>query len=283
MKRIILAKIALSLAVVTACALNCVTIARAADAPASPTSKPPATRQAPPYVILKVDDLKSHKGKMHPLWLRFANFIKERKIKASIGIIANSLEGDAPIYFQWIKDRQAEGFIDFWNHGYDHAEWEENGQKLQEFKGSTYEHQKEHMTKANQLAREKLGFPFTAFGAPFNAIDKNTQKVLEEDGDIKIWLYGDVKNPAGKIVLDRVGAVNIENPTFLPSLEKFKAGYAKYPTRDLFTIQGHPTHWDDARWQQFVAIIDFLTEEKAIFTTPSEYVKLKNLTPPAKP
>lgn len=236
-------------------------------------------RKAPPYIIIKVDDLKKNwDGKVHPMWQKLVDFVRQRKIKASIGIICNSLEGDNPLYFQWIKDLHATGIIEFWNHGYDHAEWQENGKKLQEFSGSTYEHQKQHMSKSNQLAREKLGFPFLTFGAPFNAIDKTTVKVLEEDPDIKIWLYGDLKNPAGKIVLDRVG-VNIENPTFVPDLQKFIAGYAKYPEREVFTIQGHPTHWNEDRWAQFVKIIDFLTEQKAIFMTPAEYVREKNLAP----
>ncbi len=42
-------------------------------------------------------------------------------------------------------------------------------------------------------------------------------------------------------------------------------------------IQGHPTHWTDERFQQFTLIIDFLVKENAIFTTPSEYVRLKKL------
>jgi peptidoglycan/xylan/chitin deacetylase (PgdA/CDA1 family) len=254
---------------------------RAADEPTKAPTVVLPPRKSPPYIILKIDDMTSAKGKVHPLWKRFVNFTKERNIKASIGIIANSLEGDVPEYFQFIKDLHASGQIEFWQHGYDHAQWKEGDKTLEEFSGSTYEHQKEDMTKANKLAREKLGFPFETFGAPFNATDANTVKVLSEDKDIKIWLYGDLKHPAGKIVLDRVGAVNIENPTFVPSLEKFIAGYAKYPNRDVFVIQGHTTHWDDARWAEFVKIIDFLTEQKAIFTTPSEYVKIKNLTPPA--
>jgi len=242
-------------------------------------TKKPSARKAPPFIMIKVDDLKSVRGKVHPLWKKLVDFLKERKIKAGIGIICDSLEGDSPEYFKWIRDQQASGLIEFWNHGYDHKEWTEGDKKLQEFKGTSYEHQKQHLTRANQLAREKLGFPFQSFGAPFNATDQNTVKALAEDPDIKIWLYGDLKNPGGKIVLDRVGSVNIENPTFLPSLEKFMAGYAKYPDREFFVIQGHPAHWTEERFQQFVKIIDFLTAEKAVFTTPSDYVRDKKLTP----
>jgi len=241
------------------------------------TPAKPAARQSPPYIMIKIDDLKSNKGKVHPLWKKVVDYLKSRNIKAGIGIICDSLEDDSPEYFQWIKDQRASGLIEFWNHGYDHKEWEENGKKVQEFKGPSYEQQKKHLLRCNELAKQKLGFTLPAFGAPFNATDENTVKALSEDPDTTIWLYGDLKNPAGKIVLDRVGSVNIENPTFLPSLEKFMQGYAKYPQRDFFVIQGHPTHWTDERFQQFVQIIDFLVKENAIFTTPSEYVKTKKL------
>lgn len=89
--------------------------------------------------------------------------------------------------------------------------------------------------------------------------------------EIKVWLYGDPKNPAGKVVLERVGAVNIENPTFVPSLEKFVDGYNRNPARPYFVIQGHPQQWDDARFAEFVKIVDFLVSQKATFILASEY------------
>jgi peptidoglycan/xylan/chitin deacetylase (PgdA/CDA1 family) len=240
-------------------------------------------RTSPAHIIIKVDDLRSLGGRVHPRWQKLVDFLKERKIKAGIGVICDSLEKDDPKYFQWIKDQQMGGLIEFWNHGYNHKSWEENGKTVYEFKGASYELQKKNLLRCNELAKKKLGFTLPAFGAGFNAIDENTVKALTEDPDTTIWLYGDKKNPAGKIVMDRVGNVNIENPTFVPSLEKFKAGYAANPTRDYFVIQGHPAQWTDERFAQFVAIIDFLTTEKALFTTPTEYVKLRKLTPDTLP
>lgn len=244
---------------------------------------PAVERKAPPYIILKVDDLRNNGGKVHPRWQKFVDFTAERKIKSAIGIICDSLEKDDPKYLQWIKDQHAKGLIEFWSHGYNHKEWEVDGKKVQEFKGPSYEDQKKNLLRCNELAKQKLGFTLPAFGAGFNAIDENTAKALADDPDTTIWLYGDMKNPAGKIVMDRVGSVNIENPTFVPSLQKFKVGYALNPNRDYFVIQGHPAQWTDERFAQFVELIDFLIAEKAVFTTPSEYVKLKGLKPTAAP
>lgn len=246
----------------------------------SPMGAPVRVRTKPANIVLKLDDLVHVKGKVPERWKKVADYIRGRGIKASFGIICNSLEGDNPEYFDWIKGQQASGLIEFWNHGYTHREWQENGQTVQEFKGPSYEAQLKALTESEQLARQKLGFPLTAFGAPFNATDENTLKALPEIPDLKVWMYGDPQNPAGKVVLDRVGEVNIENPLFLPSLDRFVRGFNNYPDRDYFVIQGHPAQWDDARFEQFTKIIDFLTEQKAIFTTPTEYARLQGIPKP---
>jgi peptidoglycan/xylan/chitin deacetylase (PgdA/CDA1 family) len=234
----------------------------------------PQPRKSPPYVILKLDDLVNTRGRVPERFKKLGDYIRTKQIKASIGIICNSLEGDNPEYTQWIKDLRDTGLVEFWSHGYTHKEWDENGKHLQEFNGTPYEEQKQHFDRCEDLAKEKLGFAFTAFGAPFNGTDANTARALREESDIKTWLYGDLQDPAGKIVLDRIGAVNIENPLFVPSLERFIAGYNKYPTREYFVIQGHPNQWDDTRFDQFTKIVDFLIEQKAKLVTPTEYAAI---------
>jgi peptidoglycan/xylan/chitin deacetylase (PgdA/CDA1 family) len=238
----------------------------------------PVARKSPAYIVIKVDDLVAQNGGVHPMWNRFVAWTAERNIKSSIGIIANSLENASPAYLQWIKDQHATGRVEFWNHGYDHKEWDEGGKKVQEFKGVPYEQQKQHLQRSNALAREKLGFAFRAFGAPFNATDENTAKALAEENDIQTWLYGDAKNPGGKLVLERVGDVNIEYPTFVPDAHKFAMGYNRHPERDLFVIQGHPAQWTEERFAQFAQIVDFLTKAGAVFVTPSEYARLKQVS-----
>lgn len=235
--------------------------------------KAPEPRKNPPYVILKLDDVVNTRGRVPERFKKLGEYIRTKKIKASLGIICNSLEGDNPEYIQWLKDLHDTGLVEFWTHGYTHKEWDENGKHLQEFNGTSYEEQKQHFDRSQELAKQKLGFAFTSFGAPFNGTDANTARALTEEPEIKIWLYGDIQNPAGKLVLDRVGPVNIENPLFVPSLDRFIAGYNKYPTREYFVIQGHPNQWDDARFDQFTKIVDFLIEQKAKIVTPTEYAE----------
>jgi GH35 family endo-1,4-beta-xylanase/peptidoglycan/xylan/chitin deacetylase (PgdA/CDA1 family) len=233
------------------------------------------TRKTPPYIILKLDDMASAGTRVPVQWKKLAEFTRGRNIKASIGIICKSLEGDKPEYLGWIKEQHATGLFEFWNHGYEHKEFE--------FMGASYEDQKQRMDRCEELARTKLGFSLRTFGPPYGNTDDVTSRVLSESKDLKIWLYGDAQNLGGKIDLNRIGEVNIESPLFSPSLEKFKAGYEKYPDRNYFVIQGHPPQWDDARFEQFYKIIDFLVGEKAVFVTPEEYVKVAGLTPIKEP
>ena len=237
---------------------------------------PPHPRAKPPYIVLKLDDLVHTGGKKVPVaWIRVADYLRGRNIQCAMGIICDSLEDDAPEFTDWIKAQHDGGLIEFWNHGFDHKEWVENGVTVQEFKGSGYDLQRDHFAHAQALAVQKLGFPLTTFGAPFNATDDSTVKVLEDTPEITVWLYGDTGHPAGKLVMDRVGDVNIENPLFVPSLARFIEGYNRYPDREYFVIQGHAAQWDAARFDQFTKIVDFLVSQKAIFITPSEFAALK--------
>lgn len=230
----------------------------------------PYRGKQPPKIVIKLDDFGAANGKVHPRWLKVADFAKSRNIKVTFGIISTRITEDCPEFVQWTKDQYAAGRIEFWNHGWDHGERTLDGKRLMEFSGESYEHQKQHMTDANKLAKEKLGITFASFGAPFNATDANTVKVLAEDPDIKVWMYGDPANPAGKKVLDRSYAVSIENPTFIPNYGAFLEGYAHSRGAEYFVMQGHPAAWNDERWDQFVKIVDFLTAQKAEFVFASD-------------
>jgi peptidoglycan/xylan/chitin deacetylase (PgdA/CDA1 family) len=247
-------------------------------------SKLPPLPANPPVVVLKVDDLSTGGGNVPRNWKRITDFALERKIKLSIGVIAQSLGTANPSYINYIKDLQKSGLVEFWFHGWDHKSWEENGQKLQEFKGTSYEHQKASFVNSQALAQEKLGFVFTTFGSPFNGMDENTFKVFAEDPDMKVFLYANRSDQAkipGKVILERVGGVNIEDPLFVPNADKFIAGYLKNAKgRSYYVIQGHPNQWNDERWAQFVKLVDYLQENHIPIVTPTEAAALAQLPQP---
>lgn len=250
-------------------------LASAACGAAEATGPNPPVPRDPPAVVLKLDDLATDAaGGVPPAWKRLTDFALERKLKISVGVITRSLATATSAYLDYIKDLRQTGLVEFWFHGYDHRQWVENGRKFQEFKGTPYEHQKDHFVRSQALAREKLGFAFTVFGAPFNAYDNTTLRVLAEDPAISVVLYA---NPSardllpGKVVLDRVGDVNIEAPLFVPDAAKFIAGYLRHAeVRRFYVIQGHPDQWDDARWSQFVKLVDYLQHNHIPVVTAAE-------------
>lgn len=226
----------------------------------------------PQVILLKLDDVVARKigsSPVSPRWQKVHDYLKEQQIKGSFGIITESLEKDNPAYFQWIKDIQAAGLIEFWMHGYHMKKANEPG----EFEQGTAAEQQAILEKGARLAQEKLGFPLTAFGPHWSGTTEATDEALQAVPSVKIWLYGP-KQPKyfKRLSIERVLA--LENPTFVPDPEKFKAVYEKNAaTREVLVLQGHPDQWDDKRWAGFVEIIDFLKSKNVVFMTPSEYLK----------
>jgi peptidoglycan/xylan/chitin deacetylase (PgdA/CDA1 family) len=237
--------------------------ARAADGAVNP---------AAPVVILKLDDVvqfPGHGGPVSPRWKRVADFVEKNHLKAGFGIICSSLERDNPAYFDWIKEHQKKGSIEFWLHGYHNRTASET---VGEFDRGTKEEQQAILEKSERLAKEKLGFPLAAFGPHWSGTTEQTDAALEAVPEIKIWLYGP-KSPKfyKRLSLERVMA--LENPTFVPDFEKFKASYEKVGCRQkVLVLQGHANIWDDARWAGFVKIVELLQSKGCRFTTPSEYL-----------
>lgn len=232
----------------------------------------PYRGKQPPKIVIKLDDFGAAGSGVHARWKKVADYAAAKGIKVTFGIIGTRIQADnISDFVAWTKQQRDSGRIEFWNHGYDHAERKDGNKRVLEFGGEPYEHQKQHMTDANKLAREKLGFPYVSFGAPFNATDENTVKVLAEDPDIKVWMYGDPRNPAGKKVLIRCGTVTLETPTLIPNYAAFIEGYAHNRGAEYFVLQGHPAGWGDDRWEQFTKIVEFLISQKAEFVFASDF------------
>lgn len=247
-----------------------------AQVPAEATS-PAAAPEKPTYIILKLDDLKG----LAPRWQKLIDFVTERKIKVSVGIICNSLEKENPDYFEWVKKVQQTGLVEFWYHGYDHRAWNEEGKDVKEFQGTSYELQKDHFERSKKLAMEKLGITFHTFGTPFNAMDQTTVKVLAEDPEFNVFLYCSkqyARDLPNMLLIERT-VLNIEGPIH-PNSQKVREDWAKLAgTQDCFVMQGHAGSWAEEDFAEFVKIVDFLTEQKVTFVTPMEYYQIKKATP----
>lgn len=225
-----------------------------------------------PMVVLKLDDLWFKNGQVHPGWQQVVDFLNEQNITGTIGLIGESLEDADASYYQWIKKRHKEGH-EIWHHGYCHCKPAVDGVEKREFRGTDYTYQLEQLSKAQQLAREKLGIKLRSFGAPYNSTDANTPFALGQITEIKVWMYKETSAPSDKFIIKRISEVNIEYPVHVPDFEKFKAGYEAHKNEPILIIQGHPRSWveDKKRFETFRQIVRFLQAEGVQFTTPYAY------------
>jgi peptidoglycan/xylan/chitin deacetylase (PgdA/CDA1 family) len=223
-----------------------------------------------PVIILKLDDIVRHgpaeTGTVSPRWLRCVDFIRQEKLKASLGIIGYSLEEDAPAYFKWIRDTAKEGPFEFWHHGYKRRTGTED---TGEFESDSFEDQRAALAKTQALAKEKLGLELRAFGPHWSGTNETTRKALESVPGITIWFFG--PKAYTKTTLERT--LNLEVPTHVPNFEKVKAGYERSGhAKPYLVLQGHPNSWSDERFAEFVKVVKYLKAKGCAFMTVSEYV-----------
>ncbi|MFV0337704.1 MAG: DUF2334 domain-containing protein [Chthoniobacterales bacterium] len=223
-----------------------------------------------PRVLLKLDDMVSKDGTVPGRWKKLKAYTDSQNIPISVGVITNSLEEDSPKYIEELKKWHADGNVEFWNHGYDHRRWDEDGIEIAEFGGSGLEHQREHIAKGQRLAHEKLGFRFVTFGAPFNRIDSDTITALDAHPEISFWLYGLESENSARNVLKRHPKINMEEPVIRPNFKAFYENYATSEAEDLLILQGHPPHWEENDFEQFTKIIERLKKDNARFILPRD-------------
>jgi len=223
------------------------------------------------FILLKADDFVLNSfGQVPPAWLKFIDFIVSRRIRASLGLIAQSLEKGNFFSLPYLTRLGSSVVFEIWNHGYNHLldKTSANGHKFDEFRAAPLPFQEEHLRKAQQIVREKLGITMHTFGAPGNKIDDNTKKALNELSEIKVWYFGE--SDPQKLVLKRLA--EIELPTFNPNFEQFVSHYD--PAQPYLALQIHPGLWNARQFNEFRQIIDFLISRDVTFINPFEYYTL---------
>ena len=235
------------------------------------------------FVIFKFDDLKGFNNPKKPVHARFqrlADYIESKGLKASFGIVANSLQEANTPFCDWINKHAIEkgGRFEFWFHGYDHAmNMTVDGKTCKaEFSGPSYAYQSEHFTKGCKLMQERVGFPFRTFGAAGNAVDDTGVRVLEEHPEIKVWLFGKALNGCTKFVLTR--SPELEHSVGKVSFEAFLKGHTSRRTQPCITLQGHPAMWSYEMFADFQRIVELLQADGRIFLTPYEYYQRNTIS-----
>lgn len=239
----------------------------------------PSRGKAPPKIVLKLDDLKTTNGVLSPNFDTISTYLAGQQVEHSFGVICASLGNNPPAaYTNWIKQRATGGWTEFWHHGVDHLRKEFDHDPAvvpTVYTGAAA--QVATLDAGNDLAFDALGVRFKTLGTPENAFNHFTHTALSQDPDIKVWLYGNLNNPGGKVVLGRATNVNLESPTFVPNHEAFIEGYAHNRGSAYFVLQGHPGGWingsDQTRFTEFKRTIAFLkrADINASFVFPSSF------------
>ena len=221
-------------------------------------------------IILKADDLVFDEYDIiSDRWSTFLEYIRTKNIKASLGLICNSLEQGKEPYISRLKQYLAFGNFEIWNHGYSHFMngKNEKGEWAHEFMNTPFQYQLEHLQKSQRLVKQKLGITMRTFGAPGNACDENTVKALEQLKDIKIWYFG--RSASDKLQLER--STEVEHITGVPNFDTFVQRYNPHST--YLVLQVHPNLWSHSNFSEFQKIVDYLIESGVSFVTPYEYYR----------
>ncbi|MFT5124984.1 MAG: peptidoglycan/xylan/chitin deacetylase (PgdA/CDA1 family) [Candidatus Omnitrophota bacterium] len=218
--------------------------------------------------IIKADDVWNRT----PKWDRFFEISQEKGVKVSAGVICNSLAGNNQSYEDWLRELHDSGWVEFWNHGWDHKRWTtDEDVKFSEFGGTGYAHQKKHFDDAQAIMKHVFGKAPIAFGSPYNACDADTLKVMNEDPDLRLFFcYGRVG--LKDKVLARMHLRGENDGTGEPNFKKFKAAYRQENERSFSALQFHPNSFSDEHFVEYAKILDFLIARGWTFMQPAEYV-----------
>lgn len=220
--------------------------------------------------IIKADDVR----KISAEWDRFFALSKEKGVKISAGIVCNSLQLQKPDYISWLQSHHKSGWVEFWNHGWDHQRWEtKEGLRMHEFNGSGYAHQKKHFDDAQSAMKKSFGVAPIAFGAPYNAVDSDTLRILHHSPDVHL-LFTYKKKALHNTVQALMVLRGEADGTSKPNFEKFKRAYEKHPSLSFTALQFHPNGFDDRHFGEYANILDFMLDEGWVFMQPQEYVNV---------
>lgn len=221
-----------------------------------------------PKIILKLDDLSVSNGVCK--FSATLDYLVQKQLKAALGVIANELDSTAPktLYpYLDAKNSAGENLFEIWNHGLDHIR--------PEFQGTDFSYQKTHFDMADEKIKKIVGIQMHTFGTPFNGSDINTNKVVAQNENYKVFLLSSVVPDIKNGILYLNHRTNMEDGTGNPKFSFLRDNYLKNKNlyKDYMVLQGHPNMWTPEKIAQFKKIIDFLISEGCEFVLPFDYYK----------
>ena len=231
------------------------------------------------YVMLKIDDVGNKNGAVDPLFARVADYLAEKKLKSGFGVIVKSIEYQPNTdYIAWLQANAVEngGYIEFWNHGWDHAmsftcnendACDHSATYDGEF-GTSLEHQRTHLAKSLDVFYQYTGLTMHTLGTAGNVGNADTLTALKERPEMKVWIFGKGSDEDISI-LGRW--LNLEYAVGKVSYADFVQNYKKQRQTDYIVLQGHAAMWNDTYFAEFKKVVELLESDGWTFVTPYEY------------
>lgn len=225
-------------------------------------------------IILKVDDFWGENTLNHPVFREFLDFILEKKIKISLGIVGKGMEKTSEKAKQFLLPL-LDDLIEPFNHSYWHML---NPKIISEFNQTSEKYQKLSIEKTNQIVTEKIGYKLKGIGFVANSFDETTIKVMRESSfdflyilqsnDLRDFMEREMR-AVGKNVLFIEELFGIEKGMRVV-YQDFANNQKNLIGKEFVIFQLHPDLWDRDSLDNFKIIINYLILNRDEFIFPSQ-------------
>jgi hypothetical protein len=189
-------------------------------------------------VIVKADDFKVS----NQAWTNFITESRNLGVKVGLGVVVEDTAGNAATA-TYMQAQQAQGDVEFWNHGWDHSRWTTDGGATYtyEFKDSGLAFQQTHFADAQAGLLSATGRDAIAFGTPYNQSDADTVTIMNNTPAVRLFFTYNSAAARNAGLTERVATVGIigEKATGKPLASDFIDKYPNGPAGPV-SLQFHP-------------------------------------------
>lgn len=225
-------------------------------------------------VLIKVDDFKLYPDMKN--WESLINLSSSHNLPMDFGILSTQ-DQEIDLLIEWIKKNITEK-ISFFRHGHLHEKFEFN---------SSQEKFLNAMSKSKDFETKIFGTELKGFGAPWNQMSEEFKEFYYKNFPSNYLYYPDMDTKTNKfnpnfkynkerklVSIQYHISFELKNKHYDPDFKFFKEDSAGRLEKGLpLVLQIHPQRWSANGIKEFTDIINYLSEKKAIFLNPTDFIK----------